>query len=184
MIRLEEKISATQGGLSRLKAQVDAVLRSVPPALNFGENLNVQPVKVPLYVGSQLGFLAVYLLAAYDELARRTMLAHHVALIDRSTYGDWLEEGAHLLRSTFTLAQQYRFSGTTRDDHAANNAAARIAQEKYGQVPQDILEGTRRSRFAPPVLRGRDPSADPSAPEPEPPPALEDATQGAEDTAL
>ena len=53
----------------------------------------------------------------------------------------------------FSLAQQYRYSGTKRDDFAANNAAARAALEKYGELPQDVLEGERRSRFAPPLIR-------------------------------
>ncbi|HIE1930511.1 TPA: AcaB family transcriptional regulator, partial [Pseudomonas aeruginosa] len=51
------------------------------------------------------------------------------------------------------LAQQYRYSGCTRDDFAAKNAAARAALEKFGELPQDVLEGMRRSKFAPPVVR-------------------------------
>ena len=27
--------------------------------------------------------------------------------------------------------------------------------ERYGELPQDILEGTRRSNFAPPIIRGQ-----------------------------
>ena len=57
------------------------------------------------------------------------ILAHHTALIDRSTLERWLNDGAHALRSLFSLAQQYRYSGTTRDDFAAKNAAARAALE-------------------------------------------------------
>jgi len=100
-----------------------------------------------------LGFAAVYLLADYDEIARKLILAHHTALIDRSTLERWLHEGAHALRSLFSLAQQYRYSGTQRDDFASQNAAARAAIEKFGELPQDVLEGTRRSRFAPPIVR-------------------------------
>ena len=59
----------------------------------------------------------------------------------------------HALRSLFSLAQQYRYSGCVRDDFAANNAAARAALEKFGDLPQDVLEGTRRSKFAPPIVR-------------------------------
>jgi hypothetical protein len=95
----------------------------------------------------------VYLLADYDNVARRLILAHHTALIDRSTLERWLNDGAHALRSLFSMAQQYRYSGTQRDDFAANNAAARAAREKYGELPRDVLEGTRRSRFAPPIQR-------------------------------
>jgi integrating conjugative element protein (TIGR03761 family) len=153
MIRIEQKIADTKTRLQALREQVDQALADVPPALTLGENLNVQPIKLPLFVSSQLGFMAVYLLADYDDLARRLILAHHTALIDRSTLERWLNDGAHALRSLFSMAQQYRYSGTQRDDFAANNAAARAALDKYGELPQDVLEGTRRSRFAPPIQR-------------------------------
>lgn len=153
MLRVEEKLADTKTRLQALREQVDQALADVPPALSLGENLNVQPVKLPLFVNAQLGFMAVYLLADYDDLARRLILAHHTALIDRSTLERWLNEGAHALRSLFSMAQQYKYSGTQRDDFAANNAAARAALEKYGPLPQDVLEGTRRSRFAPPLVR-------------------------------
>ncbi|MCC4589662.1 TIGR03761 family integrating conjugative element protein [Xanthomonas campestris pv. cannae] len=153
MLRIEEKLSQTDIALRQLREQVDRALTGVPAALSLGENLNVQPIRLPLFVNAQLGFMAVYLLADYDELARKLILAHHTALIDRSTLERWLNEGAHALRSLFSLAQQYRYSGCTRDDFAARNAAARAAVEKYGELPQDVLEGTRRSRYAPPIVR-------------------------------
>src|SRR3546814_7977190 len=108
---------------------------------------------LPLFVNAQLGFAAVYLLADYDEIARKLILAHHTALIDRRTLERWLNEGAHALRSLFSLAQQYRSSGPKRDDFPAKIAAPRAAIEKFGELPEDVLEGTRRSRFAPPIVR-------------------------------
>ncbi|USR37563.1 TIGR03761 family integrating conjugative element protein [Ectopseudomonas hydrolytica] len=153
MLRIEEKLTQTKDTLQALREQVDQALADVPPALSLGENMNVQPVKLPLFVNAQLGFLAVYLLADYDDLARKLILAHHTALIDRGTLERWLNEGAHALRSLFSLAQQFRYSGCTRDDFAAKNAAARAAIEKLGELPQDVLEGTLRSRYAPPIIR-------------------------------
>ncbi|MNT36135.1 hypothetical protein D3C72_1721990 [compost metagenome] len=153
MLRIEDKLADTKTHLQTLREQVDQALAGVPPALSLGENLNVQPVKLPLFVNAQLGFAAVYLLADYDDLARKLILAHHTALIDRSTLERWLNDGAHALRSLFSLAQQYRYSATTRDDFAAKNEAARAAVEKFGELPQDVLEGTHRSRFAPPIAR-------------------------------
>jgi len=153
MLRIEDKLEQTKASLQTLREQVDTALADVPPALSLGENLNIQPVKLPLFINSQLGFMAVYLLADYDDLARKLILAHHTALIDRSTLERWLNEGAHALRSLFSLAQQYRYSGATRDDFAAMNAVARNAIEKFGELPQKIIDGTRRSRFAPPLIR-------------------------------
>jgi len=155
MLRIEDKLDQTKTTLQILREQVEQVLINVPPALDLGENLNVQPVKLPLFISAQLGFAAVYLLAEYDDIARKLLLAHHAALIDRPTLDGWLDDGAHALRSLFALSQHYRYSGCTRDDFAANNAAARAALEKFGELPQDVLEGMRRSRFAPPIVRRR-----------------------------
>ncbi|SDS16742.1 integrating conjugative element protein, PFL_4669 family [Halopseudomonas litoralis] len=153
MLRIEDKLSQTGTTLKTLREQVDQALDGVPPALSLGENLNVQPVKLPLFVNAQLGFAAVYLLADYDDIARKLILAHHTALIDRSTLERWLNDGAHSLRSLFSLAQHYRYSGCTRDDFATRNAAARAALDKFGELPQEVMEGTHRSRFAPVIAR-------------------------------
>ncbi len=74
MLRIEDKLSTTKEQLQTLREQVDQALADIPQALSLGENLNVQPVKLPLFVSSQLGFMAVYLLADYDDLARRLIL--------------------------------------------------------------------------------------------------------------
>jgi integrating conjugative element protein (TIGR03761 family) len=153
MIRIEEKLATSKAALTTIEEQLDQLMADLPPALSIGDNLNVQPVTLPLFISAQLGFMAVYLLTQFDNLARRLLLAHHTALIGRRDMERWMNEGAHVLRSLFGLAQQYRFSGATRDDFAAQNARAREALEKFGELPQDVLEGTRRSEFAPPIVR-------------------------------
>lgn len=186
MLRVEDKLEQTKALLHRLREQVEQALALVPASLSLGENLNVQPVKLPLFINAQLGFAAVYLLADYDDIARKLILAHHTALIDRSTLERWLNDGAHALRSLFSLAQQYRYSGCCRDDFAGSNAAARAALEKYGELPQDVLEGTRRSRFAPPIVRrglqSRMAHEAPATDEPSPPYAPEFEPASAEDS--
>lgn len=151
MLRIEDKLADTKQCLLTLRAQVDQALSEAPNTLSLGENLNVQPVVLPLFINAQLGFIAVYLLADYDDLARRLILAHHTALIDRKTLERWLNEGAHALRSLFSLAQQYKPSGVKRADYELSSAAALKARERFGDVPADVLDGSRRSRFAPPL---------------------------------
>lgn len=153
MIRIEERLEQGEAEMRQIQEQLDGIMAKLPDALSIGENLNVKPINVPLYVNSQLGFKAVYLVAEYDELARRLLLAHHTALIGRQALEQWIDQGAHILRSIFGLAQQYKFSGATRDDIAAKNARGREAMERFGPIPQDVLEGTRRSQFAPVIMR-------------------------------
>ncbi|MBT2375405.1 PFL_4669 family integrating conjugative element protein [Pseudomonas fluorescens] len=153
MLRIEDKLNSTKATLQALRGQIDQVLAEVPATLSLGENLNLQPIHLPLFVNAQLGFVAIYLLADYDDLARRVILAHHTALIDRETHDRWLDEGAHALRSLFRQVQPYRGSGAQRNDFAADNALARMARARFGELPKDVLDGSRRSRFAPPMIR-------------------------------
>lgn len=179
MIRIEEKLAASKVTLATIQEQLDQLMADLPQALSIGDNLNIQPVTLPLFVNAQLGFMAVYLLTQYDDLARRLLLAHHTALIGRRDMERWLDEGAHVLRSLFGLAQQYKYSGATRDDFAANNARAREALQAFGELPQDVLDGSKRSEFAPPIVRPRSTASAPDADEARQ--ALEsDATDDAE----
>ncbi len=158
LVQIEEKVESCQAALKAIDQRLDDVMAKLPATLDISENLSVTPVKVPLFISNPLGFKAVYLLTNYDELARRILLAQHVGLVGRRDMEVWLDEGASVLRSLFGLAQSYQFTGATRDDFAANNAraeAARKMYEKFGEIPQDILEGSRRSNFAPPITRGR-----------------------------
>ncbi|MBI6567581.1 TIGR03761 family integrating conjugative element protein [Pseudomonas synxantha] len=158
MLQLEEKLLQARLDMATLTQQMSRVERALPTQVDVGDNLNIHPVTLPLFIGSQLGFLAIYLLTDYDTLVRRVLLAHHTALIGRGDMESWIDGGAHLLRSLFGLAQRYRLAGVSRDDMAANNARAREAIDKFGTPPQDILEGTRRSQFAPPIVRTAKPA--------------------------
>ena len=160
IIRMEERLEEAKIQMRQIQDQLDSIMAGLPKALSIGDNLNISPVQVPLFVNAQLGFKAVYLLTDYDDLTRRLLLAHHTALIGRRDMEHWINEGAKILRSVFGLAQQYKYSGATRDDIAAKNARGRDAIEKYGELPQDVLEGTRRSQFAPPILRRGEAASD------------------------
>jgi integrating conjugative element protein (TIGR03761 family) len=148
MLRIEDKLADTKTRLQTLREQVDQAWPTCRRRCRLGENLNVQPVKLPLFVNAQLGFMAVYLLADYDDLARKLILAHHTALIDRSTLERWLNDGAHALRSLFSLAQQYRYSGT----HARRlRGEERRGASGAGEVRR--VAAGRAGRHAPLALR-------------------------------
>lgn len=153
LLRIEAKLDTARAELLDLRAQLSEALTQAPAALQLGDNLSLDPVRLPITVNAPLGFLALYLLADYDELARRALLAQHTALIDPPTLERWLEDGAHVLRSLFGLVQPYRSSGVCRDDFAAGNAKALRASEQFGELPQPVLDGSQRARHAPALRR-------------------------------
>lgn len=160
ILQLEERIQQARAALAELSQQLNQLQQSLPGQIHIGENLNLHPVTLPLFIGSQLGFLGVYLLTDYDVLARRALLAHHTALIGQGEMARILDSGAHQLRGLFAQAQRSKLSGLNREDFRADHAQAQAARQRLGPLPAEILSGERRSQYAPAILRGR---ADPSA---------------------
>ncbi|MDI3206789.1 PFL_4669 family integrating conjugative element protein [Pseudomonas shahriarae] len=95
LIRIHEKLESSKSELAEIKARLDQSMKSLPEALSVGENLNVLPVTLPVYINSPFGFLAVYLLIAYDDIVRRLLLAHHTALMGRRDMEVWINAGGY-----------------------------------------------------------------------------------------
>jgi hypothetical protein len=69
MLMLEDKVLRAKAQMGQLMEQVSHLEKLLPSQIDVGDNLNIHPVTLPLFIGSQLGFLAVYLLTDYDTLA-------------------------------------------------------------------------------------------------------------------
>lgn len=181
MIKIEEKLDQAQQEMNELSAMLEKLITAVPEQISITENLNQEPFITPVFCNSHMGFRAVFLLEAYDSLARKILLANHVGLMSRRDMEGFLDQGAHQLRSLFGLALTYKNTGVSRDDMAANNARAREAIERLGTPPSDILQGTRRSEFAPNIQRDNAAAYDDEAEKPEEQPKEQVASS---DTAL
>ncbi|QEA38616.1 TIGR03761 family integrating conjugative element protein [Pistricoccus aurantiacus] len=155
LLRLENKLDETRQALHQLKQRVSTVLKTIPEGLDVSRNVSQQPFVTPVFTGGQMGWQAVMLLMEYDGIVRDVLLAHHIGLLGNKQRGSMIrDQGGHAMRSLCYAPVKFPgFSGASRDDFAANNAKARAAREKFGELPQDILEGTRRSEFAPSIRR-------------------------------
>lgn len=158
MIRLEERLLAARQEMNSLTDSVQTVFSMIPETLTVESCLSVQPASFPVFSASQLGFIGIYLLTDFDKLARNTMLATHMALLNRVERNDLIQRSSNLVRSIFVLAQKYRRIPVTRDDFRQKNARAQAAVDIVGQLPEDILDGSRRSQYAPPLRRQEVPS--------------------------
>ncbi|XNS34180.1 TIGR03761 family integrating conjugative element protein [Halomonas cupida] len=155
LLTLESKVHETRQSLQQLKQRVSTVLDAIPEGLDVSRNVSQQPFVTPVFTGGQMGWQAVMLLMEYDGIVRDVLLAHHIGLLGNKQRASMIrDQGGHAIRSLCYAPVKFPgFSGAGRDDFAANNAKARAAMEKFGELPQDILEGTRRSEFAPSIRR-------------------------------
>lgn len=152
LIALEDKIISARRDMQALNEQIYALYANqIPEGIDIQRCQNVAPVTMPIYIKYPLGYILVYLLTDYDSVARAVLTASHIAIMTKSDAKAWMQKASHLMRSVFGMAQQYRHSGVTRKDFSEQNARAQSAVERFGELPQEILEGTKRSGYAPDI---------------------------------
>lgn len=157
ILRLEERLLDARLEMDTLTRGVKTIFALLPETLTVESCLSIQPARFPVFSASQLGFIGIYLLTDFDKFARSAMLAAHMALLNVTERNDLIKRSSGLIRSIFALAQKYRRIPVTREDFRMGNARAAAAEEAVGALPADILDGTRRSQYAPPL---RQPATD------------------------
>lgn len=154
-IQVETALSEAREQVVQLQKQLRQLVTSqLPEDIQLGDVISQQPEKIELRIKSWLGFKAVYVLTDFDKLVREILLAQHVALLSKKVARQMIEQGQKALRAAINASVPWRFTSVTRDDIAANNQVARLAIEKMGVVPADILSGQRRSDNAPDIRFG------------------------------
>ena len=151
LLRFEEKVLTYRQEMQQLVTKlVNIYADRLPESIEFERCSNVSPISYPIYVNSQLGYQLLYLLGDFDNLARVTMTAAHIALLTRADAQEWLEAGAVLLRKCFGVVENYKHSGVTRKYAQEYNARYQAAIKRmWYEVPDYILSGERRADYAP-----------------------------------
>jgi integrating conjugative element protein (TIGR03761 family) len=154
LLKVEEKLEECKRIIMGHVAELEDLLSDTDDiSIDFHES--VEPIKVPLEFKTTYGFLAARILSQYDKLVRLAQSAKHVGLFFQEDWARVVRKSGSLIRHAFLLSASYRFTGVKRDDFAANNAVARRAIDKYGELPQFILEGGKRSKYAPAINRSQ-----------------------------
>lgn len=121
---------------------------SITPAFS------VKPITLPLEFRTPFfGYEATRVVKYFDRLVLLALTTKQTGDILDSDWNRIVNKTGTKIRAAFLLSTQYHVTGVCRDDFSANNGRARAAIEKYGELPQDILEGRRRAKHAPKIRR-------------------------------
>jgi len=152
LISVEEKLEEVSVTIKNHIKELEEQLADME-GITIDSHESVQPISVPLEFRTTYGFIAAQLIGKYDKLIRLAQCAMHVT--GTFLQSDWervVRKSGSNIRNAFWQSSRYRYTGVTRNDIAANNPIARNAIEKYGELPQEILEGTKRGKYAPKIL--------------------------------
>ncbi|MCF6256202.1 MAG: TIGR03761 family integrating conjugative element protein [Gammaproteobacteria bacterium] len=161
LLKIENQFSAANTLASKNIKALEQLLGDMG-GLTICNNESVSPITLPVEFKTVYGFIGARLLSQYDKLVRLGLVANHVGLLFADDWNNLVGKMGSKIREVFWLSTQYRYTGVTRDDVATNNEVARRAATKYGELPQDVMEGTRRAQHAP-VIRVSSALADASS---------------------
>ncbi len=152
LLKVEQQMTEAERLIKNHVAAVEELLSDMEGiTISFHES--VEPISVPLEFKTTYGFLAARLLGQYDKLVRLAQSAMHVGLFFQEDWARVVRKSGSVIRHVFGLSSSYRYTGVKRDDIAANNAVARRAIDQYGELPQAILEGSKRAKYAPLIAK-------------------------------
>ena len=141
-----ELVSLEQAIVSRFEA-MDGI-DVTPPA-------SVKPARIALNFSNPYAFRAAGLIGRFDALACMILSARHVGLVERDEAEKTLHQGGRWVRRALQSPVGYRLIGVTRDDVGQGTAKAMQAVEAMGEIPDEVLSGTRRAPHAPTVASVR-----------------------------
>lgn len=153
LIRIEEAVGVAREHIIKSLDLVEQLLKSRRNVVVTLRQSSA-PVKVDFSfgMGSPYIYQLVYLLEDYDRLTAALLTAKHVALMAADTASHSIRDGKHYIRRVLELPSQWSYQSVSREDIRQNNQRAIRAMKWLAEVPQEVLEGTRRAEFAPRII--------------------------------
>ncbi|MDN5869220.1 MAG: TIGR03761 family integrating conjugative element protein [Nitrococcus sp.] len=158
MLRIHDALDHAEQELSSMERAL-APRYEAMGALEVASPVSVKPVRVTLNFSNPYAFRAARLVGVFDALACKVLSARHVGLLTREEAERSLQQGGRVLRRALQSPIGYRFMGVTRRDLEQATAKAVQAMESMGEVPGEVLAGTRRAAHAPAIVN--EPRANP-----------------------
>lgn len=143
--------------LEKSREEIEAMHKEIRKLLHAMQGIEIDiatstaPVRVPLNFANPYGYMGAYLVADYDDFVRTVLTVKHVGLVSRNAGEQMVHRGSRLVRRAFAVPLGWKHFAIARNDIRQNNQRAQQALDKMGELPQEILEGTLRSRIAPEI---------------------------------
>lgn len=154
LLEIESAFNHAEEQLAKRAAEVEARL-SGRTFIDLKVALSQKPLRKQLRFRSPYSYWAARLVADYDKLAVAILSAHHYAIISKRRSDEMLGGARKLLRDAFQLPRRYKIVDVTRDDIVNQTHAGVAAMEKFGPVPEDVLNRKKLPAFGPSALRDR-----------------------------
>lgn len=157
LLKIEDCLISARHEIDNLRKKITEELQP-QDGIQIRVAASTQPVRIPLQFNNPYANRAARVIADYDKLMLAALTARQHGLVDRERFGQIRDQGGHAVRRLLNSGAGFKNQGASRDDFAANNPRAEKARELMGELPEDVLTGTRRGAMAPNVINEPDPA--------------------------
>ncbi len=150
LVKAEAALAQSTRDLTQLDERLADHLAQFP--LLPDNTLAQKPTEMTFHFGTPYGYLGAQLLLKYDAYVQKLVQARHLSLLDRHELSRWIRNGRRVVIRAFLSASGYRDMGVSRTDLQTQNELAKAAAVAMGELPQDLANTSKRSRYAPTII--------------------------------
>lgn len=148
--RIETAIDQAQSALELLLQQYTLKLNH-QEKFDYKPSFSMKPIHIDIAFAAPLGYRAVKLVVAADDVIKLMLQAHHVDLVRDSEAKQALYKVGNHVRRAFESAMTYREMNVSYKALKKMTAQAQKAIDALGEVPAEILSGEKLPRHVPRV---------------------------------
>lgn len=131
------------------KLQKYRSITSANKGIEIEDLVSKRPETVSLQFGNPYGFMAAYLLTAFDELICLMVSLQYQALLDVKEARLVIAESARCIRQVFSKPLGWRPMGLVRKDVLESSNKSEKARALMGDIHHDVLHKKLRAPYAP-----------------------------------
>ena len=148
LVKVEDALEQAAQEIKDLREHVETLLTKAP-GMQVDIAQTLAPVRIPLKFSNPYAYQGARLVTDFDTLVRTVLTARHVGFMARDSAERSLNLGGRAVRRALATAMGFKNQATRRKDLEDNTARAREAKRLMGEVPEAILNRTRRAKLAP-----------------------------------
>ena len=148
LIKIHTALAQTRQYLNQRQEGLDNLLLKTK-GLEVSVAESMRPYRIQLKFANPYAYQGAQMIAAYDKLVRTTLTCRHVGQLDDQPANTSVIQGAHRVRSTFSVPQGYRSLGVDRSNLQKTGNFDPRASRLMGDIPEEVLNGDHRAPITP-----------------------------------
>jgi len=154
LINIETLLLETLDELKALNEQLTGLLNT-NKKIEIAVPESINPIKVRLGFRNPYAFKAADLIVEFDEICKLLNAGRHTARLTHEQFHHLRQRSSKAIRRLFEEPLKYPTKGMiiSREEYRQGTRKALEAIEKWGALDDDIVAGTRRGAYAPPIRK-------------------------------